>query len=94
MSSADQGRAAELARSWSFTALHGPVNESGLCELSLRRTFSSDKDGSFDQQIYGGLQTTNPALVALQRSVLAPLTYAADIDDTNISGQITGGITR
>jgi iron complex outermembrane receptor protein len=47
------------------------------------------KDGSFDQQVYGGLQTTNPALIALQRSVLAPLTYAANIDDTNISGQIT-----
>jgi iron complex outermembrane receptor protein len=47
------------------------------------------KDGSFDQQVYGGLQTTNPALIALQRSVLAPLTYAANIDDTNVSGQIT-----
>ena len=47
------------------------------------------KDGSFDQQVYGGLQTTDPALIALQRSVLAPLTYAADIDDTNVSGQIT-----
>ena len=48
------------------------------------------KNGSFDQQVYGGLQTTDPALIALQRSVLAPLTYAADIDDTNLSGQITG----
>ena len=47
------------------------------------------KDGSFNQQIYGGLRTTSPALIALQRSVLAPLTYAANIDDTNVSGQIT-----
>ena len=47
------------------------------------------KDGSFDQQVYGGLQTTDPALIALQRSVLAPLAYAANIDDTNLSGQIT-----
>ena len=47
------------------------------------------KDVTFDQQIYGGLQTDNPALIALQRSVLAPQAYDADVDDTNLSGQIT-----
>lgn len=47
------------------------------------------KDVHFDQQVYGGLQTTNPALVALQRSILAPQTYTADVDDTNLSGQMT-----
>ena len=30
------------------------------------------KDVDFDQQVYGGLQTTDPALIALQLSVLAP----------------------
>jgi len=48
------------------------------------------KTVDFDQQVYGGLQTTDPALVALQRSVLAPQAYTADVDDTNLSGQITG----
>jgi iron complex outermembrane recepter protein len=48
-----------------------------------------DKSVDFDQQVYGGLQTTDPALIALQRSVLAPQQYAADVDDTNLSGQIT-----
>ena len=43
----------------------------------------------FDQQVYGGLQTTNPALVALQRSIFAPQAYAANVDDTNLSGQMT-----
>src|SRR5688572_15749145 len=43
----------------------------------------------FDQQVYGGLQTTDPALVALQLSVLAPQNYAADVDDNNLSGQFT-----
>ena len=43
----------------------------------------------FDQQVYGGLQTTDPALIALQRSVLAPQAYKADVDDTNLSGQMT-----
>ena len=47
------------------------------------------KDVDFDQQVYGGLQTTDPALVALQRSVLAPQAYKADVDDTNVSGQMT-----
>ena len=47
------------------------------------------KDVNFDQQVYGGLQTTNPALVALKLSVLAPQSYTADVDDTNTSGQIT-----
>jgi iron complex outermembrane receptor protein len=43
----------------------------------------------YNQTVYGGLQTTNPALIALQRSVLAPLSYKSDIADTNVSGQIT-----
>jgi iron complex outermembrane receptor protein len=47
------------------------------------------KSVDFDQQVYGGLQTSDPALVALQRSVLAPQSYAADVDDTNVSGQLT-----
>ena len=47
------------------------------------------KKVSFDQQVYGGLQTNDPALIALQLSVLAPQTYAADVDDTNVSGQVT-----
>jgi iron complex outermembrane recepter protein len=47
------------------------------------------KDVDFDQQVYGGLQTSDPALIALQRSVLAPQAYATDVDDTNLSGQMT-----
>jgi iron complex outermembrane recepter protein len=47
------------------------------------------KDVDFDQQVYGGLQTTNPALIALKLSVLAPQAYTANVDDTNTSGQIT-----
>ena len=47
------------------------------------------KEVDFDQQVYGGLQTTDPALVALKLSVLAPQAYTADVDDTNTSGQLT-----
>ena len=47
------------------------------------------KDVDFDQQVYGGLQTTDPALLALKLSVLAPQAYRADVDDTNLSGQLS-----
>jgi iron complex outermembrane receptor protein len=47
------------------------------------------KEVDFDTQVYGGLQTTDPALIALQRSILAPQSYAADVDDNNLSGQMT-----
>jgi iron complex outermembrane receptor protein len=48
-----------------------------------------EKDVDFDQQVYGGLETTDPALIALQRSVLAPQSYTADVADNNLSGQLT-----
>lgn len=48
-----------------------------------------EKSVDYDAQVYGGLQTSNPALIALQRSVLAPLAYQASADDTNVSGQLT-----
>ena len=47
------------------------------------------KDVVYDQQLYGGLETTDPALIALQRSILAPLSYKADAGDGNVSGQLT-----
>jgi iron complex outermembrane receptor protein len=48
-----------------------------------------DKSVDFDQQVSGGLQTTDPALLALQRSIFAPQAYTADVDDANVSGQIS-----
>ena len=47
------------------------------------------KKVDFNQQVYGGLQTTNAALIALQQSILAPQAYKADVDDGRTSGQIT-----
>jgi iron complex outermembrane receptor protein len=48
-----------------------------------------DKFVDFDQQVYGGLQTTDPVLLALKASVLAPQAYTAHVDDFNLSGQLT-----
>jgi iron complex outermembrane receptor protein len=55
-----------------------------------------NKHVDFNSDIYGGLQTTDPALVALQRSVLAPQAYEAGAADTNVSGQFTAAyqVTR
>jgi iron complex outermembrane receptor protein len=47
------------------------------------------KNVDFDQQVYGGLQTSDPALIALQQSVLAPQAYSADVSDANQSGHVT-----
>src|SRR5204862_198620 len=53
-----------------------------------------EKKVNFDQQAYGGLQTTNAALLVLKQSVLAPQTYAANVGDTNTSGRIFPSTTR
>ena len=45
------------------------------------------KDVDFDQQVYGGLQTTDPSLLALQRSIFAPQSYKTNNADSNLSGQ-------
>jgi iron complex outermembrane recepter protein len=53
------------------------------------RVNHDQKKLDYDQRVYGGLQTTNPALIALQRSILSPLAYKTDVSDGNVSGQMT-----
>ncbi len=47
------------------------------------------KSVDFNRETYGGLQTTDPALLAIQRSVYAPQQFVADVEDQNWSGQAT-----
>lgn len=47
------------------------------------------KDADYNSRVSGGLQTNDPALIALQRSVLSPQAYVADVSDANLSGQFT-----
>ena len=73
-------------------ALFGQVEVSLTDRLRLfpgLRFNYDQKDVDFDQQVYGGLQTSDPALIALQQSILAPQEYAADIHHTNLSGQLS-----
>ena len=82
----------ELQRDGDGAAAFGQVEWSVTDRLRLMpglRLNHDTKDVHFDQRVYGGLQTTVPALVALQRSVLAPQAYTADVANTNTSGQFT-----
>ncbi|HET9277054.1 MAG TPA: TonB-dependent receptor, partial [Flavitalea sp.] len=47
------------------------------------------KDVDFDRKTYGGLQTNDPALLAIKRSVYADQTFTANVDEGNFSGQLT-----
>ncbi len=48
-----------------------------------------DKSVNFRRETYGGLQTDDPDLVALKRAVYSDQAFEANIDDTNVSGQLT-----
>ncbi|GAB4400476.1 MAG: hypothetical protein OHK0053_22140 [Microscillaceae bacterium] len=47
------------------------------------------KEVDFRRETYGGLQTNDPALIALQRTVYSNQAFTANIDDWNVSGQLT-----
>jgi iron complex outermembrane recepter protein len=74
------------------SALFGQVSWSVTDRLRLLPglRFNYDKKKvDFNQTVYGGLQTSDPALIALQLSILAPQAYKADVNDDNVSGQMT-----
>ncbi|WP_353185549.1 TonB-dependent receptor [Parapedobacter lycopersici] len=48
-----------------------------------------DKSVDFRREPYGGLETDNPELIALKNSLYSAQAFTADIDDTNLSGQLT-----
>ncbi len=47
------------------------------------------KDVDYDRQTYGGLQTSDPALIALKNLVYTNQSFNAKVENTNLSGQIT-----
>ncbi len=47
------------------------------------------KDVDYDRQTYGGLQTDDPALLALKRVVYTDQAFKADASEKNLSGQVT-----
>lgn len=47
------------------------------------------KQADYDRQTYGGLQTNDPALLALQRSVYSNQAYTTDVTNENWTGQLS-----
>lgn len=47
------------------------------------------KDAQYSRTTYGGLQTTDPALLALKKSVYSDQSFASNTDNTDFSGNIT-----
>ncbi|HEY5509086.1 MAG TPA: TonB-dependent receptor [Paludibacter sp.] len=54
----------------------------------LRANYDKKKV-DYNKTTYGGLQTTNAALLALKKAVYPEQAYNAEVDNTNYSGQIT-----
>ncbi|KAF2510172.1 TonB-dependent receptor [Flavobacterium zhairuonense] len=54
----------------------------------LRYNFDK-KDAHYSRKTYGGLQTTDPALLALKKSVYSDQAFDSDTDNTDFSGNIT-----
>ena len=57
--------------------------------LSGLRYNYDKKDADYDRKTYGGLQTTDPALIALKKKVYTDQNFSSDNDDTDFSGNIT-----
>jgi iron complex outermembrane receptor protein len=54
----------------------------------LRYNYDAKKV-DYNRKTYGGLQTTNPALIALQKTVYSDQAFNTDVNDTNFSGNLT-----
>lgn len=61
----------------------------GLHVLPGLRFNYDEKNVSFKRTVYGGLQTTNSALLAIQRGVFNASEYTTSAKENNLSGQIT-----
>ena len=73
-------------------AIFGQVDWAVADKLHLLpgiRVNYDDKDVDFRRETYGGLQTDDPALLALKNAVYNNQAFTAHVDDTNYSGQLT-----
>jgi iron complex outermembrane recepter protein len=57
--------------------------------LSGLRFNYDQKEVDFNRQTYGGLDTTDPALIALKRAVYTDQAFKANVEESNLSGQVT-----
>ncbi|MBX9605151.1 MAG: TonB-dependent receptor [Gammaproteobacteria bacterium] len=83
-----EGRSRFAATSY---AVFGEASRRVLERLDLTggvRWTEEDKHGRFNTRVFGGLATRDPALVALQRSILRPQSYRAALTDGSASGRV------
>ena len=86
------GIATTVATDNTSEALYGQVEWRVTDRFSLvpgLRVNYDKKSVDYSRVTYGGLQTTDPALLALKAQVYTPQAFIADVDDTNTSGQLT-----
>ncbi len=50
---------------------------------------NDQKDVVYDRKTYGGLETTDPALIALKRLVYTDQAFSTNVNESNLSGQLT-----
>ncbi len=73
-------------------AVFGQIDWSITNKISLLsgiRFNYDDKEVDFRRETYGGLATSDPDLLAIKNSVYSNQSFKAQIDDTNLSGQLT-----
>src|SRR5690606_9994308 len=47
------------------------------------------KKVNYDRRTYGGLQTDDPELLAIKRAIYTDQSFTAEVDESNLSGQLT-----
>lgn len=71
-----------------FGQLDWAVTKKFHIQPGLRANYDKKKV-DFNRQTYGGLQTTDAALLKLKNAVYTNQSFNADVDNTNFSGQLT-----
>jgi iron complex outermembrane recepter protein len=73
-------------------ATFGEVTWHAMDKLAVTggiRYTQEEKQGRFDSTVYGGLDTTDPALIKAKLSILRPQSYSASVSDGSPSGRIS-----
>jgi len=70
-----------------YTQLDWAITDALHLLPGLRYNYDK-KVAQYDRQTYGGLETTDPALLALKRSVYTSQTFDVNADDGKFSGQL------
>ncbi|HUC80124.1 MAG TPA: TonB-dependent receptor, partial [Flavisolibacter sp.] len=71
-----------------FSQLDWAITDAFHILPGLRYNYDKKKV-DFERKTYGGLQTTDPQLLALKAAVYTDQAFAANVDESNFSGQIT-----